>query len=61
MTPKPSSPGIWTSRKTRSGSSSSISLQGFQAVLGGADDLDVREFPEQVRQLVAGELFVVRR
>ncbi len=58
-TSKPVSPGIWTSRKTRSGCSRSIVSQRLDAVARLADDLDAPDLAEQIAQLVARQLLVV--
>ena len=53
------SPGIWTSRNTRSGCRLLDYAQRLDAVARLADDLDAAELPEQEAQLVARELLVV--
>ena len=58
-TSKPVSPGICTSRNTRSGCRRSIVVERLDAVAGLADDLDAADLPEQEAQLVARELLVV--
>ena len=59
MTSKPSEPGIWTSRNTRSGLSARDGLRGGGAVARLAGDLEAGVFTEQVADPLAGERFVV--
>ena len=57
----PSRPGICTSRKTRSGSRSSISFTASRPFDGGGDHLDVGEFLEQIGEFVGRQFFVVHQ
>ena len=52
-------PGIWTSRRTRSGRRSSISAHRFRPVGRLADDLDVVDAAQEAAQAVARQLLVV--
>ena len=59
MTPKPSRPGICTSRKTRSGLCSRIRLTPSTPVLALGHDIHVADVFQQEGKFVAGKLFIV--